>query len=159
MLRKGEQVVYLLLVLIGGVYFFAAFQYSIGEAASPGPGMMPRVLGLVFVGLAAYSLLAARKGHKSEQEKPTAEEGEAKERLAFLKITMTLIAYTATLNFLGFAFGSLLVVFSIGKVMGLEGWKKPLILSIGVVFCAQLLFGFALDVPLPKGTIWGVLHV
>jgi hypothetical protein len=155
MSRKAEWVVYLLLILIGGLYFYAAFQYSLGEATNPGPGLMPRILGVVFVALAGYLLLGARLSHKSHQEMPKEKEGRGQEGNTPLWVTITLIAYTATLNFLGFALGSLLVVFILGKVMGLEGWKKSMVLSMGVVVCAQLLFGFALDVPLPKGAIWG----
>jgi hypothetical protein len=155
MSRKAEWVVYLLLVLIGGFYSFAAFQYPIGEVTSPGPGLMPRILGFVFAGLAGYLLVEAGLRHKTRQEKPKEAEGRGQERRTPLWITLILIVYTATLDLLGFALGSFLVVFVLGKVMGLEGWKKALLLSIGVVVCAQLLFEFALDVPLPKGAIWG----
>lgn len=155
MSRKAEWVVYLLLILIGGLYFFAAFQYPIGEATNPGPGLMPRILGVVFVGLAGYLLVGAGLSHKSRQEKPLEAEGRGQETHTPLWVTIILLVYTATIDLLGFTVGSFLVVFILGKVMGLEGWKKAMVLSIGVVVCAQLLFGFALDVPLPKGVIWG----
>lgn len=116
---------------------------------------MPRILGVVFAGLAGYLLVGAGLSHKSRQEKPQGEEGRGQERRTPLWIAIILIVYTATLDLLGFTLGSFLVVFILGKVMGLEGWKKAMLLSIGVVVCAQLLFGFALDVPLPKGAIWG----
>jgi putative tricarboxylic transport membrane protein len=155
MSRKAEWIVYLLLILIGALYFFAAFQYSIGEATNPGPGLMPRIIGIVFVALAGYLLVGDGLGHKSQPEKPKEEQGRGRESHTPLWVTIILIVYTATLNLLGFALGSFLAVFILGKIMGLEGWKKSMVLSIGVIVCAQLLFGFALDVPLPKGAIWG----
>lgn len=155
MSRKAEWVVYLLLILIGALYFLAAVQYPVGEATNPGPGLMPRIIGIVIIGLAGYLLVAAWLGRESQQEKPKEEEGRGQERCTPLWVTIILILYAASLNLLGFALGTFLTVFIVGKVMGLEGWKKSLVLSVGVVVCAQLLFGFALDVPLPKGAIWG----
>lgn len=157
MTRKIEWVFYLLLVVIGALYFYAASQYSVGEATSPGPGMMPRILGVVFVGLAGYLLVRGWLSRKSreDKEKPNTEEAQGKGRNTPLWVTITLVAYTATLDFLGFAMGSFLAVLILGKVMGLEGWIRPIILSIGVAVCTQLLFGYLLDVPLPRGAIFG----
>ena len=103
MSRKAEWIVYLFLILIGGLYFFAAFQYSIGDATNPGPGLMPRILGFVFVGLAGYLLVGAGLRHKSRQEKPKEAEGRGQERHTPLWITIILIVYSATLDLLGFA--------------------------------------------------------
>jgi peptidoglycan/LPS O-acetylase OafA/YrhL len=155
MSRKAERGIYLLLVLMGVLYFFAAVQYTIGEATNPGPGLMPQIIGIVIIGLAGYLLVEAWLGRESRQEKPKEEKGPVQERRTPLWATIIMILYTASLDLLGFALGTFLVVFILGKVMGLEGWKKSMVLSIGVVVCAQLLFGFALDVPLPKGAIWG----
>jgi putative tricarboxylic transport membrane protein len=155
MSRKAEWVVYLFLILIGGLYFLAAFQYPVGEMTNPGPGLIPRITGVVFVGLAGYLLVAAALSRKFRQESPKENEGREQERHTPLWVAIILIVYTATIDLLGFTLGSFFAVFILGKVMGLEGWKKSLVLSIGVVVCAQLLFGFALDVPLPQGAIWG----
>jgi hypothetical protein len=159
MSRKLEWVFSFLLVVIGALYFYAASQYPMGEATSPGPGMMPRILGVVFVGLAGYLLvmgwLSRKSGEDEDKEKPNAEEAQGKGRHTPLWVTIILVAYTAAIDFLGYATGSFLVVLILGKVMGLEGWIKPIILSIGVAVCTQLLFGYVLDVPLPIGTIFG----
>jgi branched-subunit amino acid transport protein AzlD len=152
---KAEWGVYLLLILTGILYLLAAVQYPIGDAANPGPGLMPRILGIVIIGLAGYLLAAAWLGRKTQPRKPEGMEDRGQEKRTPLWVTVILIVYTATLNLLGFALGSFLAVFILGKIMGLEGWKKSMVLSIGVIVCAQLLFGFALDVPLPKGAIWG----
>ena len=155
MSRKFEWVFYLLLVMTGALYLFAAFQYSVGEAMNPGPGMMPRILGVVFVVMAGCLLVMGWLSHKSQKEKPNKEEAQGEKQYTILWVTMILIAYTAAMDFLGFATGSFLAVLGLGRVMGLEGWIRPIILSIVVAVCAQFLFGFVLDVPLPRGAIFG----
>jgi hypothetical protein len=143
------------LTLGGVLYFLAATHYPVGEMTNPGPGLMPRLLGVVLIGLSAYLFVRGWLGRKAKERKPP---GEAECRLETktpLWVMLVLVLYAATLNFFGFPLTTFFVVFAAGKIMGLEGWKTPLLLTICVAACAQLLFGFALDVPLPTGAIWG----
>lgn len=154
MSRKAEIGFSALLTLGGGLYFLAATQYPVGEMTSPGPGLMPRILGIVLIGLSAYLFVKALLARKPRERKQPGEGDCRPGKNTPLWVTLLMVFYTATLNFLGFPLATFLVFFTVGKIMGLEGWKTPLLLTVCVVAGTLLIFGFTLDVPLPKGTIW-----
>ena len=153
--RKAEIGFFAFLTLGGFLYFLASTHYPVGEMTNPGPGLMPRLLGIVLIGLSAYLLVREWLGRKPKEKKTRGEAECRRETKTPLWVVLVLVLYVATLNFFGFPLATFFVVFAAGKIMGLEGWKAPLLFSLCVVACAQLLFGFALDVPLPTGAIWG----
>jgi len=156
--RKADRWAAVVLLLLGLGYFLAATRYPVGEISNPGPGLTPRLLGILFILLSGYLLLMSWLGPQKKTPQPTHEEGEApgcKESVGVTRVTAILIIYVAAMNFLGFALSTFLAIFLSSRLMGLEGWRKPAFLGIGTVVLAQLLFVLALDVPLPVGVIWG----
>jgi putative tricarboxylic transport membrane protein len=154
MSRKAEIGFFAILTLGGSLYFLAATQYPVGEMTSPGPGLMPRILGVVLIGLSVYLFVRALLASKPGERKQPEEADCRPENNTPLWVILVMVLYTATLNFFGFSLATFPVIFTMGKIMGLEGWKTPLLLTVCVVAGAMLVFGFMLDVPLPKGTIW-----
>jgi len=144
------------LLLTGGlVYLLAAFQYPLGELAAPGPGLMPRLLGWIFIGLSAY--LLGSNFYKKLENQGNAEASKAEPSFSFkvpLQLLIILILYWAALTTLGFSLSTFLAMVFLSRLLGLAGWVKPIILGISAVALANLLFALALDVPLPLGTIW-----
>jgi hypothetical protein len=152
---KAEAMVTLLVIICGLGYFLAATQYSIGKLDSPGPGLMPRLLGIVFVFLSASLLITNWLGRRSGPP-PSPAHGDQRRKLRTpLQVTVILIFYVAALQPLGFALSTFLAIFFTARFMGLEGWWKPVIISVGTVGLVHLLFVLLLDVPLPVGAIWG----
>jgi len=155
MRNKAEGIVTLFILICGLGYFFAATQYSIGKLDSPGPGLMPRLLGVAFVLLSASLLLTNWLGRKPGPSPPASHREQGFKLKTPLQVTGMLILYVAALQFLGFALSTFLAILFTSRFMGLEGWGKPAILSLGTVALAHLLFVWLLDVPLPSGTVWG----
>ena len=155
MRNKAEAVATLLAAIFGLGYFLAATQYSIGKLDSPGPGLMPRLLGIVFVFLSASLLITNWLGRRSGPPPSPAHEDQSRKLRTPLQVVVILIFYVAALQPFGFALSTFLALFFTARFMGLEGWKKPIILSFGTVALAYLLFVLILDVPLPVGAIWG----
>jgi hypothetical protein len=54
---------------------------------------------------------------------------------------------------LGYVVVTPLVTYGFCKVMGLEGWRKPLLLSAGTSLFLYLLFDYWLYIDLPRGIL------
>jgi putative tricarboxylic transport membrane protein len=154
MRNKAEGIVTLFILICGLGYFLAATQYSIGKLDSPGPGLMPRLLGIAFVLLSASLLVTNWLGRRSGLP-PSPAQKESLKLKTPLQVTVILIFYVAALQPLGFALSTFLAIFFTARFMGLEEWRKPVLLSLGTVALAHLLFVLLLDVPLPVGAVWG----
>ncbi len=155
MRNKAEGIVALFILICGLGYFLAATQYSIGKLDSPGPGLMPRLLGIAFMLLSASLLVTNWFGRRSGSPSLPAHRKKSLELKTPLRVTGILIVYAAALQPLGFALSTFLAILFTARLMGLEGWGKPAILSLGTVAFAHLLFVSLLDVPLPVGAVWG----
>jgi putative tricarboxylic transport membrane protein len=153
--NKTEAAVAVILILCGLGYFLAATQYPIGEQDNPGPGLMPRLLGIAFVLLSASLLVTNWLGRRSGPPLSPPHRGESLKLKTPLQVTVILIFYVAALQPLGFALSTFLAIFFTTRFMGLEEWRKPVLLSLGTVALAHLLFVLLLDVPLPVGAVRG----
>lgn len=143
-------------LIVGGLgYFIAASQYPIGKLDDPGPGLMPRLLGIIFICLSVYLMLTNWVGRRSEPLESSTQESQSLELKKPLQVIAVMIFYVAALQPLGFSLSTSLMILFAARFMGLEGWAKPVILSLSTMVLSLLLFGFILDVPLPVGTIWG----
>jgi len=153
--NKAEGIVTLFILICGLGYFLAATQYSIGKLDSPGAGLMPRLLGIAFVLLSASLLVTNWFGRRSEPPPSPAHRERSPKLKTPLQVTVILILYVAAIPPLGFILSTFLAIFFTARFMGLEGWRKPVLLSLGTVAFAHLLFVLLLDVPLPVGALWG----
>jgi putative tricarboxylic transport membrane protein len=152
MRAKEEIAVAGILAVCGAAYYLAALQYPIGKIDSPGPGLMPRGLGIIFVVLSLYLLsegLHALRSERSRAHAGTEEPGDAIK--APLGVTVILVLYALLLPVAGFSIATFLAVFCAGRLLGLEGWAKPVALAVGTTALCFLVFGWLLDVPLPAG--------
>jgi hypothetical protein len=156
-MRKKEEIgVTILFILIGLTYLLAATQYSVGDISNLGPGFTPRLLGAVFLILSGYLLvtgLIGRRGKDGKKFQADPEPG-SKVSVQVALVTLILVLYVAVMNFIGFALSTFLAIIFCSRLMGLEGWRKPTLLSVGTVVLTLLLFVFFLDIPLPAGRIW-----
>ena len=60
-----------------------------------------------------------------------------------------LVLYAAALPRLGFLLTSFVLVLVAARLMGLDGWWRPVALALGVTVASRLIFGSWLGVPLP----------
>jgi putative tricarboxylic transport membrane protein len=153
MSAKEEIAVAVVLALFGAAYFVAAGEYPVGKMDNPGPGVLPRGLGIVFVALSLY-LVGERVLALRAKRNDAAAGEESKGIKAPLGVTAILVLYAALLPVLGFSIATFLAVLCAGRLLGLEGWTKPVALAIGTTAVCFLVFGWLLDVPLPTGMIW-----
>jgi hypothetical protein len=154
MSKKAEFFTAIILLLYGSVYLLATTQYSVGRWDDPGPGLLPRMVGFVFIGLSFYLAVTFWRQSKAVSARAPASADHGLELKAPLQLVGILILYLGALPLLGFSLSTFLAVGFISRRLGLEGWKKPVMLATGTIFFIHILFVRLLDVPLPTGIIW-----
>ena len=134
-------------ILIGALILSVSGDLPFGTLASPGAGMMPKLLiGLMLVfGL----VLLARAGRSPPLAAIAWDDFPHAVRL--LAITAACVAlYT----WLGFVLTMSLLLFTLTGAVERKPIASALIFSIGVTGLAYLLFRMALKSPLPQGLLW-----
>jgi len=123
-------------------YLLVGRRYPLDTLATPGPGVVPLAAGVVLLVLAIWLLLAAPRSA------PEPADGGAGRR-APLVMAAVLALYAATLPVLGFLLTSVALVFVAARLMGLDGWWRPVALALGITLASRVIFGSWLGVPLP----------
>jgi putative tricarboxylic transport membrane protein len=138
------------LLLFSFVYTLSAFSLKIGRLSSPGPGLMPLLLGLgLFVCALVYLLQQARR---DPQAPPSwiSPGGWHTHRLP-LGIILQVAAYPFLLPWLGFLPATGIVVYSMLLLLRFKTPWVSLLVCIVMTLCCYLLFARLLGVVLPVG--------
>ena len=134
-------------VLFGAILFAASGDLPFGTLASPGAGMMPKLVLALMIGFGA--LLVARAG----ESPPLAEIPWGDFRHAATVVGVTAVA-TALYTAIGFVLSiMLLMIVLLYFVERLSLWRT-LAVSLGVTLGSYYLFGTLLKSPLPPMPFW-----
>ncbi len=143
----GELVFNLLLMALGIYVMVTSLRIGFGTLQEPDAGFFPFVGGLII--LSSNIFVLARESRKNQPLFPDR---------AGIPLFFTFIAIAAgwilVMPYLGYVIVSFLAVLGLSKIMKLEGWGKPILLSSVVAFFIYLLFDYWLYLDLPRG-IWG----
>ena len=143
-------------------YLVSSIRLSIGELSRPGPGFFPIVLGAAGVVIAsllvAGSFLKQQRAKKkelpSEEQELPSRDKEARKGL--IRIFGFIIALTALVSFyevLGSLVGFFIVTVVFGKITGMQGWGRPLLLGLCTSVAIYIIFGVWFKLPLPGGIL------
>jgi len=140
-----ELVFEFLSMILGLVIIIVSIRYGFGIWAQPGPGLYPFLLGAAILPLSILLLiLTARSGNG---ETLFSKYGLKK----FILVAMTFILWILVMPYLGYVIDTLIVTYCFSKIMRLEGWLKPLALSVGTALFIYLMFDYWLYIDLPRG--------
>jgi putative tricarboxylic transport membrane protein len=137
----------LLLAVCGAAVMIVSLSYGFGTFRRPGPGLFPFFIGL-FVLLFSVPLLPAAL--RSPARPVLLAGGRVK---IFLLMVAGFCLWILLMPFLGYIAVTLLATGGFCKVMGLEGWRKPVLLSLGTGLFIYLLFDYWLYIDLPRGIL------
>lgn len=143
----GEKLVNLGLFLLSAFYLgYSLSHYQLGTVRMPKEGFMPMLVG------AAATLISAFLTVQSFVDRGDAQNVKfsISWKKFFLLIALSL-AYALLLNTIGYTVSSCLFLYAVLKIAGVEGWKKPLIISVIAAAAFWLIFKVALGVMLPTG--------
>jgi hypothetical protein len=133
-------------IVAGALIFFVSSDLPFGTLASPGAGMMPK---LVIAIMSAFGIILFMRAGESA---PLADIdwGDFRHAARVLPIAAAAIALYATL---GFLLTISLMLFGLLFMMERKHILRAAIFSIGVSGFAYILFGTLLKSPLPRGLI------
>lgn len=143
----GECAVNLFLLLISTFYLsYSLANYDIGSLRMPEEGFMPMLVGAGSVLISAVLTVQAFRGKGDAQN--------VKFNISWPRFFLLLgisLAYALLLNTLGYMLASFLFLLAVLRIAGVEGWIKPLYISLGCSVAFYIIFKVALGVMLPSG--------
>ena len=121
--------------------------YGFGSVSSPGPGLYPFFVGLAIAVCAALILAFDRPAA------PVSSVPDAGAARTLVFMTVTFCFWIVAMPLLGYVIVSLVATYAFCKILGLEGWRKPLAVAGGTALFIYLLFDRWLYIDLPRGLL------
>jgi putative tricarboxylic transport membrane protein len=143
---EGERLFNIVQMILGLVILILSLQLGIGTLKKPGSGLFPFFCGFLILSLAILIMIFKEK---TEDSGKILLDRYAKKHLALVIITF--ILWILLMPFLGYLLVTFIGTYSFSKIMRLEGWQKPFMLSAGTTVFCYLLFDFYLYLDLPRG--------
>jgi putative tricarboxylic transport membrane protein len=153
-LRQNDWIPGIIWLFLGLGVTFGSLKLKLGSLVSPGPGLMPFILGVVLI---LCSLLVLSKSLLLILRK---NEGQSQsiwvniDLKKVITVVACLLGYTLILEKVGFLLTTFLILTILFKTVGSQRWISVLIASIFTVLACYFVFILFLKVELPPG-IWG----
>ena len=137
----------LCLPVVGIIIIVVSLGYGFGTLKKPGTGLYPFFLGLSLTVFGTLLLIAELRGHVRF---PLFQRGDIR---IFVSMIATFCLWILLMPLFGYLAMTLLATFGFCKIMKLEGWRKPLSLSVGTTLFIYLMFDYWLYIDLPRGIL------
>ncbi len=150
-MKRREVLVSILCLCMGIISSYLAYGMGLGELKRPGAGFFPILIGglLVFLSL----LYVFDQSSKKIRDESTSLSWPSRQSLKLVSLVLLiLIAYTFSLNYLGFILGSFCLVLFLIKAVGARGWFYAIIASLLIVVPLAIVL-WLFKVELPKGVL------
>lgn len=141
----SERIAHLVIVILSILMMILSLSYGLGTLRKPGAGLYPFAIGLFIFPLSLSLFISSLR---SKKKGPILSRGEI---MTFLSFIGACVFWILAMPYLGYPIVTLLSTFFISKVMKLEGWLKPFILSAGTALFVFILFDYWLYIDLPRG--------
>ncbi len=141
---QTESILNLILTILGLVITIMSVQIGFGTLRAPGSGLFTFLAGLLIF---FPNLVMVFRPKPAKSEIVLDSYGIRN----FLLISSMLVLWIVLIPLLGYILMSFIVTYALSKVMRLEGWFKPLLLSIGTTALCYVLFDYVLYLDLPRG--------
>ena len=145
---QGSQdfILHLVLAILGLMIIVESVQIGFGTFKKPGSGLFPFLCGIIIFFLNAVPLVSP------SPVKPQSPLFSGKdENKIFLFLILTFFSWILLMPYVGWLLITFLATLSFSKILKLEGWRKPLLLSSGNTALSYLLFDYCLYLDLPRG--------
>ena len=124
-----------------------SYKLGLGRFHSPGPGLLPFILGILLLIISFYLLIISLVKKNGKQEIPK----EKASQIDFVKISLVLISlfvYALLLEKLGYLITTFLLLIILFRSAGSKRWSSVLIASTLAVFLTYFVFtSFGLRFP------------
>jgi putative tricarboxylic transport membrane protein len=137
----------LCLPAVGIIIIVVSLGYGFGTLRKPGSGLYPFFLGLSIAVFGTLLLIADLRARVSF---PLFQRGDLR---IFVSMIAAFCLWILLMPLFGYLAMTLLSTFGFCKIMKLEGWRKPLAISVGTTLFIYLLFDYWLYIDLPRGIL------
>lgn len=136
-----------LLLVLALLILFDSVKNGLGSLSQPGTGMYPLFVAISILVFGSFVLV---KTIRSGGGQPLFSEGTF---ITFILMFITFALWVVIMPLLGYVIVTFLATYAFCKVMKLEGWVKPLVLSISTAVFIYVLFDCWLYIDLPRGVL------
>ena len=136
-------------ILLGLFVFIYSYRLGIGRIGSPGPGLFPFCLGVLFFLLSFIHLMGKLFQRKKEvimKHEEETSEGVVK----LILLVFSLFVYALFLDTLGYLITTFVVLILLYKIAGNKSWVRVTIYSLSTLIITYLFFTY-LGVRFPGG--------
>lgn len=145
----GEKLVNLGLFLLSAFYLgYSLSHYQLGTVRMPKEGFMPMLVGVAATLISAFLTVQAFLNKGDSQNVKF----EISWKRFFLLVAIS-VAYALLMSVIGYTLSTFLFLLAVLKIVNVDGWMKPLLISIIAAVAFWLIFKIALGVMLPGGFI------
>ena len=141
----SEPIAYLVVSLVSIMIMIGSLSYGLGTPRKPGAGLYSFGVGLFIFPLSLSLFVSSLKSRKKD---PVLNREKIK---TFLSLIGAFAFWIMVMPYLGYPIVTLITAFCLSKIMKLEGWLKPSILSAAMALFIYLLFDYWLYIDLPRG--------
>jgi putative tricarboxylic transport membrane protein len=153
-LKNRDALLALLWITIGLAVMVVSHRMSLGSLHTPGPGLLPFLLGSLLIVVSLPILIGPLLlSKRTAPGSPTAGIWEGVELKNVLIIIISLVAYALLLERLGFILAAFLFLFVLFMAFDSHRWFFALGVSSLTIFVIYLLFIVVLRVELPSGLL------
>jgi putative tricarboxylic transport membrane protein len=141
----SERIAHFVILLLSILIMVLSRSYGLGTLGKPGAGLYPFTIGLLIFPLSLSLFISSLR---SKGKGSVLSRGEV---VTFISFIGTCAFWILAMPYLGYPAVTLLATFFLSKIMKLEGWLKPLLLSAGTALFIFILFDYWLYIDLPRG--------
>ena len=128
---------------------FFSHQFGLGEFRSPGPGLLPFLIGLFLLLISLYSLVRSLLRNGDRKDTLTKEQSSISFwRVGF--VLLSLFAFAVLLEKIGYLITSFLILAFLFRSTGSKGWRFALITSCVTALVTYFVFTY-LGLRFPTG--------
>jgi putative tricarboxylic transport membrane protein len=142
----SEWIAHFVIVLLSILMMILSLSYGLGSMRKPGAGLYPFAIGLFIFPLSLSLFISSQKSQRKGSILDSAG------TRIFLSFVAACIFWILAMPY-GYPAVTLLATFFLSKIMKLEGWLKPFILSAGTALFIFILFDYWLYIDLPRGVL------
>jgi putative tricarboxylic transport membrane protein len=148
-MRKYDLTIRFFWLGLGLFVVIYSYALGLGKLIDPGPGLLPFLLGLIFLVLSAVRLVTVIQSRESgeieEEEKKT-------EYWRIILIVIALLIWAFVLESLGFLIGTFILMTLLYRAAGFTKWYTAVFWGLITVFVTYFIFTY-LGVRFPPGIL------
>ncbi len=144
--RKYFEACFTLILLLLSIYIIIhSIQIGIGQLTAPMSGLYPFIAGALIFICSIMFFIKPTYG-----QPPFKNIGEVRD---FILLIISFVFWVCSMPYLGYVFATFVTSFAMFKIFKVQGWFRPLLLTLGISLFIYLLFDYWLYTDLPRGIL------